>query len=208
MSEATAGLPSKLVISVYAAVSALGATVKPRLASPIGEPEDQMRGPLEVLLASVADVVDTLARQKGSGPFTQLASDWRELLFPDATDAEFADEYAQAVTFALLLVLSVGVSFDGRSIASIAAALGRHHSLMGKALGVLTDETIGALTVTLDTLVRVISVVDFKKFPSTKPAPTPRSTTRSWRPTTTSSASSPAATTRPHPRGTRCRSRW
>ncbi|MDO8308925.1 MAG: type ISP restriction/modification enzyme [Actinomycetota bacterium] len=309
MSEATGGLPSKLVIAVADAVAAFGATVKPRLSSPVGEPEDQMRGPLEVLLASVAEAVgvrftmmgeaslsdlkvrpdyacqvngaisgyievkapgkgadatrfktnthdgkqwtklaalpnvmytdgenwglyrtgervgpvvhldgdirtagakltdpgdglarllydflhwepiaprnvtqlvatvapltrllrdevaDTLDREAGSGPFTHLASDWRELLFPDASDAEFADEYAQAVTFALLLARSDGIDFTGKSIATIASTLGRHHSLMGKALGVLTDETIGALTVTLDTLVRVVSVVDFTRFP-------------------------------------------
>lgn len=307
----TAGAaPSELVAAVSVAVSEFGAAVKPRLAVPVGEPEDQMRGPLENLLAAVADaagvkftmmgeaslsdlkvrpdyacqvdgaisgyvevkapgkgadptrfkanthdgkqwaklaalpnviytdgeswglyrtgervgdvvyldgdirsagaklhdpgdglarllydflhwqpiaprnvsqlvatvapltrllrdeVADTLTREKGDGPFTHLASDWRELLFPEATDAEFADEYAQAVTFALLLARSDGVDFTGRSIAAIAAVLGRHHSLMGKALGVLTDETIGALTVTLDTLVRVISVVDFTKFPT------------------------------------------
>lgn len=47
---------------------------------------------------------------------------------------------------------------------TIARELGRTHSLMGKALGVLTDETIGALAVTLDTLVRVIAAVDFQRF--------------------------------------------
>lgn len=309
MSEASGALPSKLVTAVAAAVSAFGATVKPRLSSSVGEPEDQMRGPLEVLLASVAEAVgvkfammgeaslsdlkvrpdyacqvngaisgyievkapgkgadptrfkanthdgrqwtklaalpnviytdgeswglfrtgarvgdvahldgdirtagakltdtgdalarllydflhwepiaprnvsqlvatvapltrllrdevaDTLEREAGNGPFTHLAVDWRELLFPDASDAEFADEYAQAVTFALLLARSDGIEFQGKSIAAIASSLGRHHSLMGKALGVLTDETIGALTVTMDTLVRVISVVDFTRFP-------------------------------------------
>jgi len=303
------GTPSDLAAVVAVAVSTFGAAVKPRLAGPVGEPEDQMRGPLENLLATVAEqvgvrftmmgeaslsdlkvrpdyacavngaisgyievkapgkgadptrfkpsshdgkqwaklsalpnviytdgeawglyrtgervgevvrldgdvrtagaklsdpgdglgrlisdflhwkpvpprnvtqlvgtvapltrllrdeVADTLAREQGDGPFTHLAADWRELLFPGATDAEFADEYAQAVTFALLLARSDRVDFAGKSIAVIAAELGRQHSLMGKALGVLTDETIGALTVTLDTLVRVISVVDFDRFP-------------------------------------------
>ena len=45
------GLPSKLVLAVADAVSAFGAAVKPRLASPVGEPEDQMRGPLENAVA-------------------------------------------------------------------------------------------------------------------------------------------------------------
>lgn len=111
------------------------------------------------------EVADTIAREQGSGPFTYLAADWRDLLFPSATDAESADEYAQAVTFALLLARSERIAFEGKSIAEIAVAVGQRHSLMGKALGVLTDETIGALTVTLDTLVRVASAVDFDRFP-------------------------------------------
>lgn len=307
--EPGAGMPSALTAVVRTAVSTFGATVKPRLASGVGEPEDQLRGPLETLLTTVAtevgvtfsaigetsladlrirpdyacavngaisgyievkapgkgadprkwkpsthdglqwaklralpnvmytdgtafslwrtgelaghivyldgdiytagarlsvdgdglgrllsdflhwepvpprnvaqlvatvapltrllrdEVADTLTREDGNGPFTHLAADWRQLLFPDATDAEFADEYAQAVTFALLLARAGHIDFTGKTVAAIAAALGRQHSLMGKALGVLTDETIGALAVTLDTLVRVISVVDFTNFP-------------------------------------------
>jgi len=41
-------------------------------------------------------------------PFTGLALDWRRMLFPTASDSEFADGYAQAVTFALLLARSEG----------------------------------------------------------------------------------------------------
>jgi hypothetical protein len=36
-------------------------------------------------------------------PFTGLARDWRNLLFPTASDETFADGYAQTLTFALLL---------------------------------------------------------------------------------------------------------
>jgi hypothetical protein len=39
----------------------------------------------------------------GSEALTALAVDWRKLLFPDATDERFADGYAQAVTFGLLM---------------------------------------------------------------------------------------------------------
>ena len=39
----------------------------------------------------------------GSPALTALAADWRKLLFPDASDAQFADGYAQAVTFGLLM---------------------------------------------------------------------------------------------------------
>jgi hypothetical protein len=114
------------------------------------------------------EVTDTLAREKqaGSGPFTSLAEDWRALLFPDADDARFADGYAQSVAFALLLARTEKIDFTAKSVDSIAKELGKTHSLLGKALSILTDETIGALSVTLDTLVRVISVVDFSRFAS------------------------------------------
>jgi len=112
------------------------------------------------------EVVDTLDREKGAGggPFSSLADDWRVLLFPEAGDAEFADGYAQSVAFALLLARTEKIDFAGKSVDTIAKELGKTHSLLGKALSILTDETIGALAVTLDTLVRVISVVDFSVF--------------------------------------------
>lgn len=114
------------------------------------------------------EVTDTLNREKqaGTGPFTSLAEDWRALLFPDADDARFADGYAQSVAFALLLARTEKIDFTAKSVDSIAKELGKTHSLLGKALSILTDETIGALSVTLDTLVRVISVVDFSRFVS------------------------------------------
>jgi hypothetical protein len=43
------------------------------------------------------EVVEQMAR--GSPGLTGLAQDWRRLLFPEAKDIEFADRYAQAVTF-------------------------------------------------------------------------------------------------------------
>ena len=39
----------------------------------------------------------------GSAGLTALAEDWRKLLFPEADDKQFADGYAQAVTFGLLV---------------------------------------------------------------------------------------------------------
>lgn len=48
---------------------------------------------------------DEVTEQLGSGnkALTSLATGWRKLLFPDATDERFADGYAQAVTFGLLM---------------------------------------------------------------------------------------------------------
>jgi hypothetical protein len=124
----------------------------------------RMVAPLTRLLRD--EVTDTLARERktGGGPFTSLAEDWRSLLFPEANDAQFADGYAQSVAFALLLARTERIDFTNKSVDAIARELGRTHSLLGKALSILTDETIGALSVSLDTLVRVISVVDFVRF--------------------------------------------
>jgi hypothetical protein len=48
---------------------------------------------------------DEVVEQMGHGnpALTGLAEDWRKLLFPQADDGQFADGYAQAVTFGLLV---------------------------------------------------------------------------------------------------------
>ncbi|MBR7828176.1 N-6 DNA methylase [Actinospica sp. MGRD01-02] len=95
--------------------------------------------------------------------FSLLAQDWRNLLFPDASDASFADQFAQTVTFALLLARVEGIAFDGEDLGSIAKKLGKKHSVMGKALAVLTDDPDGGLQVTLETLLYVIGAVDWDR---------------------------------------------
>jgi hypothetical protein len=97
--------------------------------------------------------------------FSGLAMDWRQILFPNLTDAQFADQYAQTITFALLLARVEGVSFQGRSIGEIARLLGKKHSLMGRALTVLTDQPEDELSVALTTMLRVLSAVDWAEFP-------------------------------------------
>ncbi|WP_222949595.1 type ISP restriction/modification enzyme [Micromonospora chalcea] len=96
-------------------------------------------------------------------PFLGLAKDWRNLLFPTATDDVFADGYAQAVTFALLLARTEGLQLDG-SLHDVGARLGgASHSLMGKALQLLTDNVAADFKVTLDLLVRVIGAVQWTR---------------------------------------------
>ncbi len=97
--------------------------------------------------------------------FTELAADWRQVLFPNLTDAEFADQYSQTVTFALLLARVEGISFQGRAISEIARLLGKQHSLMGRALTVLTDQPEQEHSVALTTMLRVFSAVDWSEFP-------------------------------------------
>ena len=102
------------------------------------------------------DVADAI-RDKNS-PLVQLAQDWRQLLFPDAADKQFADAYAQTATFALLLGRSEGA--DPLTLESANAALGAQHNLLARALQVLTDANARIeIAASLDLLLRVISIV-------------------------------------------------
>ena len=59
----------------------------------------------------------------GSAALTSLADDWRRTLFPDASNETFADGYAQAVTFGLLMARAQGIALsDGLDQVSRAAA--------------------------------------------------------------------------------------
>ncbi len=102
------------------------------------------------------DVLDALKDKQS--PLVQLAKDWRQLLFPDASDERFADSYAQTVTFALLLARSDGA--DPLTLESAEKTLEAQHNLLSRALQVLTDPGARSeLTASLDLLLRVIGVV-------------------------------------------------
>jgi hypothetical protein len=94
-------------------------------------------------------------------PFTGLKGDWRKLLFPSADDATFADGYAQAVTFALLLARTEDIPLTEGGLHEIGRRLDADHALMGKALQLLTDNVSQRFGVTLDLLARTISCVDW-----------------------------------------------
>ncbi len=105
------------------------------------------------------DVVDAV--KDPHSPLVQLAKDWRQLLFPDADDEQFADSYAQTVTFALLLARSEGA--NPLDLASAQATLASEHTLLSRALQVLTDPDAQAeISASLDMLVRVIGAVPSK----------------------------------------------
>ncbi len=102
------------------------------------------------------DVTDAL--KAPNSPLAQLAGDWRHLLFPDATDAQFADAYAQTVAFALLLGRSEGA--DPLALESAVQALNAQHNLLSRAVQILTDPQARAdLTASLNLLLRVMAVV-------------------------------------------------
>jgi hypothetical protein len=98
------------------------------------------------------------ANREGSN-LAQLAQEWREVLFPDADDAQFADGYAQTVTYALLLarVETVG-SLDLQQAITI---LSLRHALLGKALELLSvPQARAEIGTGLTVLERVITSVD------------------------------------------------
>ncbi|ORW08545.1 MULTISPECIES: type ISP restriction/modification enzyme [Mycolicibacter] len=119
------------------------------------------------------EVLDQLAQEtraiaagakEADQPFHGLARDWRALLFPTATDDVFADGYAQAVTFALLLARTENIDLVAAgSLHEVGTKLAGQHSLMSRALQLLTDYVAADFRVTLDLLVRVIGAVDWPK---------------------------------------------
>lgn len=96
----------------------------------------------------------------GSEALTALAVDWRKLLFPDATDERFADGYAQAVTFGMLMARAKGIQL-ATGFAKVAEELGKTNSLIGAALRLLTDsaENQATLKTSLGMLTRVLDSV-------------------------------------------------
>jgi len=100
----------------------------------------------------------TEALNDPNSPLVQLARDWRQLLFPDAANEQFADAYAQTVTFALLLGRSEGA--DPLTFKSAEDALAAQHNLLSRALQVLTDPGARVeMAASLDLLQRVIAEV-------------------------------------------------
>ncbi|HEX3601420.1 MAG TPA: N-6 DNA methylase, partial [Lacipirellulaceae bacterium] len=106
------------------------------------------------------EVVEQMAL--GNPGLTALAQDWRKLLFPQADDAQFADGYAQAVTFGLLVARSRDISLAG-GIDQAAQELRKSNSLIATALRLLTDDVRNqaALKTSLGTLTRVLDAVDW-----------------------------------------------
>jgi hypothetical protein len=116
-----------------------------------------------LLRDQVADMMAYEQVVPGRRPFTVLADEWRSILFPTLGETEFADAYAQAVTFALLLARVDGIAFEGRPLSDIATQLAKQHSLMGAALSILANPKWVAYLSVVDTLVRVIENVDWDR---------------------------------------------
>jgi hypothetical protein len=100
--------------------------------------------------------------ERGNPGLTSLASEWRSLLFPSASDEEFADGYAQAVTFGLLVARARQIELKN-GIGNAALELRKSNSLIATALRLLTDDPDNqkALDSALRTLARVLDAVDW-----------------------------------------------
>ena len=120
---------------------------------------------IQELTARLAPLCRLLREQVGEAlhrpqsPVSSLKKDWQKYLFPQASDDRFADAYAQAVTFALLLARADG--WDGKSIDTAATVLRSHHGTLSTALRVLAEPSATeGIETPIDVLVRVIGVVD------------------------------------------------
>ena len=103
------------------------------------------------------EVRDALKRE--NAPLKQLASEWQGLLFAEADDAQFADAYAQTLTYALLLAHFEGA--ESLEEAHAAAALRREHALLAEVLRLLEAPTVRAqLGLPIDLLERAIKAVN------------------------------------------------
>ena len=114
------------------------------------------------------EVTEQLAMK--SEALTNLAAGWRVLLFPDATNETFADGYAQAVTFGLLMARAKDIQLAS-GLHQVAMELSHTSSLIGAALSLLTDnaENQETLKTSLGTLVRVLDAVDWSQISKGRP---------------------------------------
>ena len=85
------------------------------------------------------EVLEALTRSQSA--ISQLAKDWRAVLFPDATNDEFADAYAQTLTYALLLARLDPATRSSGILTTFRAseALEGGHALLSQALRVLSE---------------------------------------------------------------------
>ncbi|MCW3765055.1 N-6 DNA methylase [Paenarthrobacter sp. PAE-2] len=100
-----------------------------------------------------------------------LMNDWKGLLFPEATPAQFADWYAQSVTFGLLLARARGIDLTQGVAAAARELSASTQTLIGSALRALVDTSASrdALQTSVATMGRVLAVVDWARISKNDP---------------------------------------
>ena len=102
----------------------------------------------------------------GSDGLVAVAEDWRSLLFPEATDGEFADAYAQTITFGLIAARAAGAELTaGESaaerVAQATRALDAEVGLIPTALKVLCAESaIRHIEPAVESLLSLLAATD------------------------------------------------
>ena len=96
---------------------------------------------------------------RGNEPISQLASEWRRTLMPEADDDQFADAYAQTLTYALLLAQFEGAESLNPFVA--VPTLQQDHALLASALQLLeADPVRKELRMPIELLERAIGAID------------------------------------------------
>lgn len=117
----------------------------------------QLAGLIAPLTRLLRESVSTALADEHSS-LAQLAEEWRSIFFPDADDAQFADAYAQTVTYALLLARVEG-EHELRDHA--ADRLDARHDLLAQVLRVLAQPAAREeVDVAVSLLERAIGAVD------------------------------------------------
>ena len=102
---------------------------------------------------------------KADSPLHLLAKEWSGLLFPEGDDVQFADAYAQTLTYALLLARFEGAESLRPALA--VETLQREHGLLAEALQLLEAGHVReALKMPIELLERAIGAVDSVKISS------------------------------------------
>lgn len=111
--------------------------------------------------------VETALGSKGSA-VELLAREWRQFFFPDADDAQFADAYAQTVTYAMLLARLSGA--EKLDPAAAAKTLDKNNGLLARTLELLGQKDAREeLRVGFELLQRSLEALDAHDFMKSKP---------------------------------------
>ena len=117
---------------------------------------------LAKMLAPICRLLRTdvlTALEDSQSNLSNLAQDWRIYFFPDADDNQFADAYAQTLTYALLLA-----KFSGAvdlSLPQAVKTIRKGHNLLADTLKILGDEAAREqIDVSVSLLERSISAID------------------------------------------------
>ena len=112
------------------------------------------------------EIEAALARPQSAASL--LAAEWRQYFFPEADNAQFADSYAQTVSYALLLARLSGADDLDPTVAS--SHLGRNNGVLAVALDRLGQkEAREELRVGFELLQRSLGALDPKEFLKTGP---------------------------------------